>query len=162
MFHLKVKPRLSVPISPVTLGHNKYSCLYELDKGWQGFEWLNADDKDRSVYSFFRKNSTGKNNLMFVLNMTPVARENYVIGVPRKKKYKLVLNSAEKRFGGSGEVTNPVFRRSVPDHLVPLVVSDRLVLPRLVRHSVRLVHRPDSPEFQDHRLPYYPPPQLPA
>ena len=63
---------------------------------------MNADDKDRSVYSFFRKNSTGKNNLMFVLNMTPVARENYVIGVPRKKKYKLVLNSDDTRFGGNG------------------------------------------------------------
>ena len=82
--------------------YRKYSCLYELDKGWQGFEWLNADDKDRSVYSFFRKNSTGKNNLMFVLNMTPVARENYVIGVPQKKKYKLVLNSDDTRFGGNG------------------------------------------------------------
>ena len=82
--------------------YHKYSCLYELDKGWQGFEWLNADDKDRSIYSFFRKNSTGKNNLMFVLNMTPVARENYVIGVPRKKKYKLVLNSDDTRFGGNG------------------------------------------------------------
>lgn len=82
--------------------YHKYSCLYELDKGWKGFEWLNADDKDRSVYSFFRKNSTGKNNLMFVLNMTPVARENYVIGVPRKKKYKLVLNSDDTRFGGNG------------------------------------------------------------
>ena len=39
---------------------------------------------------------------MFILNMTPVARENYMIGVPKKKKYKLILNSDDIRFGGNG------------------------------------------------------------
>ena len=82
--------------------YRKYPCLYELDEGWNGFEWLNADDTDRSIYSFFRKSQTGRNNLMFILNMTPVARENYMIGVPKKKKYKLILNSDDIRFGGNG------------------------------------------------------------
>ena len=84
--------------------YRKYPCLYEFDNSWEGFEWLNCDDKDRSTYSFFRKSSTGKNNLLFVINMTPIAWENYQIGVPKKKKYKLLLNSAEERFGGSGGV----------------------------------------------------------
>lgn len=84
--------------------YRKYPCLYEFDNSWEGFEWLNCDDKDRSTYSFFRKSSAKKNNLLFVINMTPMTWENYKLGVPVKKKYKLLLCSTEERFGGSGEV----------------------------------------------------------
>ena len=84
--------------------YRKYPCMYEIDNSWDGFEWINADDADRSTYSFIRKTSGEKTKrLLFVLNMTPVERKDYCVGVPEKKKYKLVLNSAEKRFGGSGE-----------------------------------------------------------
>ena len=82
--------------------YNKYPCLYEIDNSWAGFEWLNCDDKDRSTYSFFRKASDGKNNLMFIINMTPMKWENYKVGVPKKKKYKLLLNSDDVQFGGQG------------------------------------------------------------
>ena len=82
--------------------YNKYPCLYEIDNSWDGFEWLNCDDKDRSTYSFFRKASNGKNNLMFIINMTPMKWENYKVGVLKKKKYKLLLNSDDVRFGGQG------------------------------------------------------------
>lgn len=84
--------------------YRKYPCLYEIDNSWDGFEWLNADDAEQSTYSFFRKAENGKNNLLFVLNMTPITRENYKVGVPKKKKYKLLLNSDEERFGGAGNV----------------------------------------------------------
>ncbi len=82
--------------------YRKYPSLYRIDNSWNGFEWLNADDKERSVYSFFRKDETGKNNLLFVLNLTPVEWKDYKVGVPKKKKYKLLLNSDEARFGGGG------------------------------------------------------------
>lgn len=84
--------------------YRKYPCLYEIDNSWDGFEWLNADDAEQSTFSFFRKAENGKNNLLFVLNMTPITRENYKVGVPKKKKYKLLLNSDEERFGGAGNV----------------------------------------------------------
>ena len=77
-------------------------CLYELDDSWDGFEWINANDSYRSTYSFIRKSKDGKNNMIFVLNMTPIALNDYSVGVPRKGKYKLVLNSDEKRFAGNG------------------------------------------------------------
>lgn len=82
--------------------YRKYPAMYTIDNDWSGFEWLNADDADHSVYSFYRKDGTGKNNIMFVLNMTPMKWENYKVGVPKKKKYRLLLNSDEKRFGGNG------------------------------------------------------------
>ena len=83
--------------------YRKYPCLYEIDRDWAGFEWVNANDADRSTYSFIRRSLDGKKSLLFVLNMTPIARPDYCVGVPKKKKYRLVLNSVEERFGGTGE-----------------------------------------------------------
>lgn len=82
--------------------YRKYPAMYTIDNDWGGFEWINADDAERSTYSFYRKDGTGKNNILFILNMTPVKREGFKVGVPKKKKYKLLLNSDEKRFGGFG------------------------------------------------------------
>lgn len=82
--------------------YRKYPCMYENDNNWNGFEWMNADDADHSTYSFVRKSSTGKRNLLFVMNMTPMKWENYTVGVPEKKKYRLLLNSDDTAFGGRG------------------------------------------------------------
>ena len=78
-------------------------ALYETDDNWEGFEWVNADDSERSIFSFIRHSKDGKNNLLFVVNFTPVERPEYSVGVPQSGSYKLVLNSDEARFGGSGE-----------------------------------------------------------
>ncbi len=82
--------------------YRKYPCLYEIDNDWQGFEWMNADDKENSTYSYVRRASSGRNNLLVVLNMTPMERKDFVVGVPKKKKYKLILNSDDTCFGGNG------------------------------------------------------------
>ena len=82
--------------------YNKYPCLYENDNNWKSFEWINANDADNSVYSYIRKSESGRNNMLIVLNMTPMKREGYTVGVPKKKKYKLLLNSDEECFGGNG------------------------------------------------------------
>jgi 1,4-alpha-glucan branching enzyme len=62
---------------------------------------MNADDAERSTFSFVRKSKDGKNNLLFVINFTPVAREDYRVGVPKYKSYKLILNSEDSKFNGS-------------------------------------------------------------
>lgn len=89
-------------VRELLLLYRKYPCLYEIDNSWDGFEWMNADDAEQSTFAFVRRGVSGRNNLLFVLNMTPVKRENYTVGVPKKKKYRLVLNSDEERFGGQG------------------------------------------------------------
>ncbi|MDE6639649.1 MAG: 1,4-alpha-glucan branching protein GlgB [Acetatifactor sp.] len=97
--------------------YRKYPAAYELDDSWDGFEWMNADDAENSVYSFVRKSSTGRNSLLFVLNMTPVRRENYRVAVPKNKKYKLILNSDEERFGGWGnELPAEIMAEKEPFH----------------------------------------------
>ena len=82
--------------------YRKNPAMYEVDRDWTGFEWVNCDDCDRSIYSFMRKSKDGKKKLLFVLNMTPIKREDFEVGVPGKKKCKLLLNSDEVRFGGNG------------------------------------------------------------
>ena len=52
-------------------------CLYEYDCWPEGFEWINADDGDRSIFSFVRHSASGKNNMLFVINFTPVERPDY-------------------------------------------------------------------------------------
>ena len=66
--------------------------MYEQDDSWDGFEWVNADDADRSIFSFIRHSKGNKKNLLFVCNFTPVEREDYRVGVPRKKQYKLIMD----------------------------------------------------------------------
>ena len=80
--------------------YRKNPALYELDSSWGGFEWINANDADRSIYSFIRKSKDGKNQLLFVCSFTPVARPDYRVGVPAKKTYKLILDSDSEEFGG--------------------------------------------------------------
>ena len=52
--------------------YRKNPCLYEQDTTWAGFEWMNANDYERSIFSFVRKSKDGKNNLLFVISFTPV------------------------------------------------------------------------------------------
>ena len=94
--------------------YRKYPAMYEQDSDWNGFEWINADDADRSIYSFVRKSKNGKNSLLFVCNMTPVARDDYRVGVPKKGTYHLLLNSNEERFGGTeADKSRPVSYKAV-------------------------------------------------
>ena len=74
-------------------------CLYEYDCWPEGFEWINADDGDRSIFSFVRHSASGKNNMLFVINFTPVERPDYRVGTTCRRKHTLVLNSDDKKFG---------------------------------------------------------------
>ena len=90
--------------------YKKYPALYANDQNPQGFEWINADDAARSIFSFVRWSPTGRNNLLFVINYTPVARDDYMVGVPKRKQYKLILNSKEPEFGGDVHKEQLVYR----------------------------------------------------
>ena len=82
--------------------YRKYKCLYELDDSWDGFQWINADDCYRSIFSFVRYSKSKRKNLLFVVNFTPIERQDYRVGVPKKKKYKLILDGDAEEFGGNG------------------------------------------------------------
>ncbi len=80
--------------------YKKYPSLYTLDHQYEGFQWINADDMDRSIYSFVRHGKTKRNSLLFVINFTPMERADYRVGVPEDKKYTLILDSEDTKYGG--------------------------------------------------------------
>ncbi|MEF2606182.1 MAG: 1,4-alpha-glucan branching protein GlgB [Schaedlerella sp.] len=92
--------------------YRKNKALYELDTDEKGFDWINKDDIFRSIFSFVRHSKDGKKNLLFVCNFTPVERPDYRVGVPKRKQYKLILNSDDAKYGGSGE-ERPLIYKSV-------------------------------------------------
>lgn len=90
--------------------YQKHPALYELDTHPEGFQWINANDGYRSIFSFMRFDKARKKNLLFVCNFTPVERPDYRVGVPKKKQYKLVLDSDAAEFGGSGVEKPTVYK----------------------------------------------------
>ena len=90
--------------------YKKNKAMYEMDSDPSGFQWINADDCFRSIYSFMRHSKDGKKNLLFVCNFTPMERPDYRVGVPRRKQLKLILNSDDKKYGGKGEERPLVYK----------------------------------------------------
>ena len=109
---LKEEPHIQIQNWVRDLLHlyKRKKALYEMDQSWEGFEWINADDTYRSIYSFMRHSKDKKRNLLFVCNFTPMARDDYRVGLPRKKQYKLILNSDDVKYGGTGEERPVVYK----------------------------------------------------
>ncbi len=72
--------------------YKKYSCMHTDNRTLSGFEWINAIDNKRSIFSFVRTAPKSGTNLLFILNFTPVAYPEYAVGVPKKCKYTLLLD----------------------------------------------------------------------
>jgi 1,4-alpha-glucan branching enzyme len=76
-------------------------ALHEADFTQDGFRWINCDDAERSVVSLIRFSADRKECLIFTLNLTPVPREGYRLGIPQRGFYREILNSDAKIYGGS-------------------------------------------------------------
>ncbi len=85
--------------------YKAHPALHEKQFSPEGFEWIDYSDHQNAVMSYIRKGNDPKNDLIVVCNFTPVVRENYRIGVPRKGKLTQVFNSDDVVYAGSG-VTN--------------------------------------------------------
>jgi 1,4-alpha-glucan branching enzyme len=81
-------------------------ALYEKQFSPEGFEWINYSDHENAVMTYIRKGNDAKNDLIVICNFTPVVRENYRIGIPRKGELTEIFNSDAKSFGGSGVQQN--------------------------------------------------------
>jgi 1,4-alpha-glucan branching enzyme len=90
--------------------YQKYPAMYESDEDWDGFQWINANDGDRSIFSFMRRSKDHKKNLLFVCNFTPVERPDYRLGVPKKGSYTLLLDNKHGMYQASEKP--PVIRAS--------------------------------------------------
>ncbi|WP_394224638.1 1,4-alpha-glucan branching protein GlgB [Pseudoalteromonas spongiae] len=102
--------------------------LYEKDNSGEGFRWIDGGNADQSVFSFIRKSSS-EPNVIAICNFTPEVHENFKLGVPKAKRYQLVLNTDDTQFGGSGVLV---------DNELPVIKEDN----HGFEHSISLTLAP--------------------
>ena len=103
-WHLLQYPENQGMLECVKVLNNLYrseGALNELDFSHQGFEWIDFSDGDNTVVAFVRKAKDEREMILCVLNLTPVVRENYRLGVPRAGVWKEIFNSDSKDYWGS-------------------------------------------------------------
>ncbi|MBY4796828.1 1,4-alpha-glucan branching protein GlgB [Collinsella sp. AGMB00827] len=81
-------------------------ALWERSYTQNGFEWINADDSEKSVISYIRKGERPQDDLLVIINFTPAYYERFRVGVPTPGKWRQVFNSDEERYGGSGKTNS--------------------------------------------------------
>lgn len=95
--------------------YREQKALWENDGGWEGFKWIEPEDCDQSIISFVRIGSEECEQLAIVCNFTPVVREGYRIGVPGPGEYVEILNSDDKKYGGSScKNEEPLTTENIP------------------------------------------------
>ena len=80
-------------------------AFYEVEDSWDGFEWLAADDADRNIVSFIRRDKSG-NEIIALTSFSGADAEDYLLGVNRRGKYKILFCSDDKKYGGEGKLTH--------------------------------------------------------
>jgi len=80
-----------------------HPALHETDCNAQGFEWIDCDDVDQSVISYYRYSADRQRSCITICNFTPVIRNNYRIGVNELGNYIELLNSDDETYAGSGQ-----------------------------------------------------------
>jgi 1,4-alpha-glucan branching enzyme len=88
--------------------YKQYPCLYDSDYDRNGFSWINANDRERSVFSFERHSKNQKQHIIFVCNFKPDTYHEYRIGVPKDAVYQLILNSGKSKNGREIYVAEPI------------------------------------------------------
>jgi len=92
-------------------------ALWQGDYDHGGFNWIDCADRENSVLSFLRQTADGANPLVVILNLTPVLRQKYRIGLPRAGQWREVLNSDAEIYGGSNQGNlGGVTAENVPCH----------------------------------------------
>lgn len=81
-------------------------ALWEQDHSYEGFQWIDHENKDLSIISFMRKGLKKNSCVIVVCNFTPMVFEDYKIGVPKLTKYKETFNSDKSCYGGSNQTND--------------------------------------------------------
>ena len=123
-------------------------ALWQVDYSWEGFQWIVPDDSKQSVIAFLRRDAAGK-MVLVVCNFNPVLRKEYQMGVPNPGSYKEILNSDDKKYGGSGVTNGTVKAKKGPMHGFDQHIS--LTLPPLstLYLSVPAARKPRAAKTED-------------
>ncbi|SHG96413.1 1,4-alpha-glucan branching protein GlgB [Flagellimonas flava] len=82
--------------------YKEQPALHQKQFSPEGFQWIEHNDQENTVLTYIRKGNEPEDDLIIACNFTPVPRENYRVGVPKTKQLKLIFNSDETKYSGSG------------------------------------------------------------
>jgi len=80
--------------------YREEAAFWRDDASWEGFSWIDVADRENSVIAYMRR--SGTSHAVVVLNLTPVPRERYRVGVPQSGRYMRLLSTDDPEWGGSG------------------------------------------------------------
>jgi len=88
-------------IADINRVYKESPSLWEVDHSPEGFQWIDANDADNNVVSFYRANEDRSEHLVCIANLSPVPRYNFRIGLPTNREYSEALNTDSESYGGS-------------------------------------------------------------
>ncbi len=94
--------------------YKKHPALFEKQFSPEGFAWLDTSDRENAVVYYKRKGLNEE--LLILLNLTPIPRNNYRIGVPENKNYTEIFNSDDRKYWGSGVTNEKIGTETIPCH----------------------------------------------
>ncbi len=110
-FFLRDQYELHGKLSEYNRALNEYykatPAMYEVEDSWAGFEWLAADDADRNIVSFIRRDKNG-GEVIVLASFSGADATDYLLGVNKRGKYKIVFSSDDTKFGGEGKLNKKV------------------------------------------------------
>ena len=106
LLHYDVHKGAQTLVKDLNKLYKKEPALYQKQFSHEGFEWIDHGDHQNSVMTYIRKGKNEKDNVIVILNLTPIPRENYRIGIPKAGTLKEIFNSDAKKYFGSGHFKN--------------------------------------------------------
>ncbi|HAO47407.1 MAG TPA: 1,4-alpha-glucan branching protein GlgB, partial [Chitinophagaceae bacterium] len=94
-------------VKDLNLLYQECPALHKLQFDPKGFEWVDLNHRQESVVAYMRKAKNRKDDILVVLNMTPVVRHDWKFRVKGKAAWKEIFNSDSKGYWGTGKVYNP-------------------------------------------------------
>lgn len=119
--------------------YREHPALHETDCDSQGFEWVDCDDHEQSVISYYRYDAQRERSCITICNFTPVIRSNYVIGVNESGRYRELMNTDDERYGGSGQSNHD---SHASDINTPPAATDAENTGQLPRDSIQSLDQP--------------------
>jgi 1,4-alpha-glucan branching enzyme len=110
LFDFDMHAKVNEYVKELIKVYKRSKPLYEFDHLQAGFEWIDVNNCDQSIFSFLRKGSDKDDYLLIVCNFTDKTYSNYQVGVPSECRYREVFNSDQEKFGGSGHVNKKILK----------------------------------------------------
>lgn len=88
-------------VADINKAYKGIPALWELDHSPEGFRWIDANDADNNVVSFYRHPGTGGRDLVCIANLSPIPRHGFRIGLPSEGPFQEILNTDADTYGGT-------------------------------------------------------------